>query len=520
MKCAASKANFCSSRRYCGKSPEVDTNIISVDFSSLQTEIEPLQSEPPKCPSCASYFTLNSFTEDGNITCPFCNAITRISSPKDSYISEETVELVISPPELQKLEKVVEKTEKTEDNKTIVFCIDVSGSMGSRPTDKNGKTLNNTSVLEVIKSAMTHQIKAMITENPHQKVCIVTFDSDVTILGDCTKTPIKVNRSFMNDFDSLVDIATEKIEQSTLEISSEKILSSLKALHSGSCTALGPALLVSTVAAGKQNNGSVILCTDGLANEGLGSQGSQNEKAFYQHVSEVARKSGVIINVNTVKGCDANMKVIGECAVLTDGQVMVVDPENITDAFKGALDSELIARQIVLDVFLPQSLYVKDEFSDVKVSKKSVDVGNALDDTTYQFKYAKRNGDDKLETFTVQLGIKYTKKNGGVYYRIITRKIEVAKEDEKVDSNGEVLQTYYIQQTAEHKRRGSIERAKENIGMFRQAQQVSKQEMQSEYNTYADDMEDKLEENNDEAWAVNQTASKWSMKKAKKFSGK
>ncbi|ELP84105.1 hypothetical protein EIN_502380 [Entamoeba invadens IP1] len=520
MECAASKADFCSFSYSPNGAPKVDTNIISANFSTLQTEIEPLQSEPPKCPSCGSYFTVNSFKEDGNIICPFCNSITHISSPKDSYISEETVELVLSPPELQKLEKVEEESEKVIDNKTIVFCIDVSGSMGSQPTDKNGKTMNGTSVLEVIKSAMIHQIKAMLNENPQQKVCIVTFDSVVTILGDCTKTPITVNHHFMNDFDSLVDVATEKIELTTLETSSEKILSALKALSPGSCTALGPALLVSTVAAGKQNNGSVILCTDGLANEGLGSSGSQNEKLFYQHVSEVARKNGVIINVNTVKGCDANMKVIGECAVLTDGQVMVVDPENITEAFKGALDSELIARQIVLDIFLPQSLYVKDEFSNEKVSKKSVDVGNALDDTTYQFKYAKRNSEDKLETFTVQLGIKYTKKNGGVYYRIITRKIEVAKEDEKVDLNGEVLQTYYIQQTAEHKRRGSIERAKENIGMFRQAQQVSKQVMQSEYNTYADDMENRLEEDNDEAWAVNQTATKWSKKKAKKFSEK
>lgn len=64
-------------------------------------------------------------------------------------------------------------------------------------------------------------------------------------------------------------------------------------------TALGPALLISILIAARKHGSRVILCTDGLANQGLGSlekdkNGSvpQESIEFYNHLASLAQKSG------------------------------------------------------------------------------------------------------------------------------------------------------------------------------------------------------------------------------------
>lgn len=60
-------------------------------------------------------------------------------------------------------------------------------------------------------------------------------------------------------------------------------------LSEGGATALGPALYTSILLAGQGGNGSkVILCTDGLANIGLGNL-EANSRAFYPEITEKAQ---------------------------------------------------------------------------------------------------------------------------------------------------------------------------------------------------------------------------------------
>lgn len=64
-------------------------------------------------------------------------------------------------------------------------------------------------------------------------------------------------------------------------------------------TALGPALLVSTTMASKVRGSKVILCTDGLANVGMGKldnfKSTEEEEAagiFYEDISKAAVDNG------------------------------------------------------------------------------------------------------------------------------------------------------------------------------------------------------------------------------------
>ena len=68
-------------------------------------------------------------------------------------------------------------------------------------------------------------------------------------------------------------------------------------LEEGGSTALGPALLVSVAMASQVPGSKVIICTDGLANVGLGSLDVNSEDfeqacQFYSDVSTYASEKG------------------------------------------------------------------------------------------------------------------------------------------------------------------------------------------------------------------------------------
>lgn len=78
------------------------------------------------------------------------------------------------------------------------------------------------------------------------------------------------------------------------------MLEKLKQLKPLGGTALGPGLLTSVAMAGEGSSGSlVILCTDGMATDGLGAFSGNNSQAneFYIKVGEYAKNKGVMVNM-------------------------------------------------------------------------------------------------------------------------------------------------------------------------------------------------------------------------------
>ena len=74
-------------------------------------------------------------------------------------------------------------------------------------------------------------------------------------------------------------------------------------LHADGGTALGPALVVAVSMARQVPGSKVVVCTDGMANEGLGSlegidasEKQRNEiEAFYSNISHMAADKGYVI---------------------------------------------------------------------------------------------------------------------------------------------------------------------------------------------------------------------------------
>ena len=109
---------------------------------------------------------------------------------------------------------------------------------------------------------------------PERKIGLVTFNNEVSIIGDATQPPIIVAGDKLSDYDTLLQNAIDSSKTSlskTIKDTKKFLTDRLMSLEETGPTALGPAVLTSIALAAEGGAGSsVIVCTDGLANVGIG----------------------------------------------------------------------------------------------------------------------------------------------------------------------------------------------------------------------------------------------------------
>jgi hypothetical protein len=99
-------------------------------------------------------------------------------------------------------------------------------------------------------------------------------------------------------------------------------------------------LLSAVEVAAKGSPGSmVILCTDGLANIGVGLLDPLTEagKQFYEVLGQAAKQRNIAVNIMTIKGEGCKMEIIGRLPELTNGNMKVVNPEKLSEDFANVL---------------------------------------------------------------------------------------------------------------------------------------------------------------------------------------
>ena len=90
-----------------------------------------------------------------------------------------------------------------------------------------------------------------------------------------------------------------------IKVSYEQIIHNFNKIEATGATALGPAILSSIELASKGAPGStVMICTDGIANIGIGSLDCKIEesKMFYDTLALKAKEKNVSVNLVTIKG--------------------------------------------------------------------------------------------------------------------------------------------------------------------------------------------------------------------------
>ena len=472
---------------------EVDSNVFVIEFSSLRDKnnVETLYSKPIKCERCQSI--LNSFSmvkkiEGNNYDwlCDYCNQLNKIKINDEKEIpTSKIVEYATK----------VEVKEVKKKNNTIIFCTDISGSMAQsysvsksllkqlKKNKKQDKTKfdfydrnnlddsfendfnyqsNNQdyiSRLECVQAAIDNNINNILKTSPETHVGLVTFLSEITILGDCCSNQVVIRQDNFTNEQKLNDFGTENsnLIKNPIKTSSKKISKTLSELNENGQTALGPALYVSlSLLFNNNQNGEIFLCTDGRANLGLGTLSDingmeeQTSLDFYNKLGDIAKEKGIIINLITFEDQDSDINALSTMIQKSGGEIIRVNPTKIIEEFNDMFENTLIGTNVKLNVNLNKILCFRNEeeennklYNDGSSFKD--EIGNVKLESEkyfeYKFKKAWKIADmtdvdiDNVKILNFQCVIEYTNLDKKKIIRVINETQKVCKVSKDIENN-------------------------------------------------------------------------------------
>jgi hypothetical protein len=507
--------------------PEVNTNILSIDLGSLSKEVKLFTGDPIVCISCESIFNTHSvlqpINEDGMQlwVCDFCGTQNhvRVEPEELPQKGEEIVDYMLSPP----MDRSV-----SLDNKTIIFCIDISGSM-CITSEIEGKhkfrfnradqlqSLNEGGVdqwlpgqrrnisyisrLQCVQAAIESQLEALRITHPNARVGLVVFSNEVTIIGDGTQQPIVVAGDKLYNNEALLNVGQDCPPLKPLSESKDKLLKSITELSESGSTALGPAVMVSLGLLKNIPGSTIVLATDGLANAGVGAMDLDElmpvATQFYNDVSQLAKEKGIIINVVGIKGDTLHMLNLGKLSSVTSGVVELVDPLEIKDNFTSILQGHVVATNVMVKLFLHKGVKVPADADWIHhLGKLYVEknVGNTFSDTeiTAEFEFESEDTlvallkQNKMCPFQVQ--VVYNSNTGMKCLRVISYAKEITLDKvEKQELDIPLLGIHANTKTAQMVQQGDIFNAQNTAQQYSSIMQehVSNDEERKQYGDWA-----------------------------------
>ena len=457
---------------------KADTNIIAVKFDRLVAANEMFAGEPKSCKHCGAFMSYlspnNVVKEDEKLIwkCEFCeqsNDMTLVIDDINEVPKKDDVTFMLELPK-PKEEHVASAediaiNEVSNDDSFLSFCIDISGSMNSNIQNSGFTRLNG------VQSATVDAVKKLKDEEPNRRASLVTFSEQVKYFGDCTANNIAnpsvvINRADdLNNKERISTLAYNAGEEiKPIKETHALIEQKIKSLRTEGSTALGPALLFCVELVSKKAGSSIILCTDGCANVGIGSVESRGSvdvaEKFYEEIAEKAKEKGVIVNVVTMEGTDCKLALLRKVADVSNGQMNIVNPLNLKDEFKSIVENRIVATSVVAKLIVSHRyLYIRDDKLEseegaaidkgdtaarelIETKKKSIDtrnIGNCSMDSEITFEYGlrklKNEKKEELKKLPFQLQITYSTRDGTKAVRCYTKELEFTTDRKKAESN-------------------------------------------------------------------------------------
>lgn len=477
-----------------------DTNVVSIDFATLAKEVTVSTGDALYCESCKAVLNACSKLEkskddEGLWKCEFCGHHNHVHCFEEEIPKAESVDYIVGAPS---------ETSTTNDSDIVIFCIDISGSMctsyelegninlrgnekianlAALNTERNAlghfadqrlpnerRNITYISRLQCVQAAISAEITRMHKENPNRKVGIVTFNNEVTIIGDGIQQSQIVAGDRLYNYNELMTVGNQFQVATTVKDSAEALTKKLFSLEESGSTALGPALVVSVGMCSNSRGSKIIVCTDGLANTGLGSMEGlvtdeeQNAASkFYEDIGLYAQSKGINVSVISIKGSDCNIENLGQVAEATSGAVNRVNPLDIAKDFHTILSSPVIATHVSAKLLLHKGLFIRSEESQQSFEIK--DVGNVTAETTITFEYGVRknaNEFKELKELPFQVQILFTRLDGMTCMRVISRlqPITESKEQAEEEADVAVLGQNAAQQCAQLASKGDYTQAR------------------------------------------------------------
>ena len=494
---------------------EKNTNILFFPINNLLSKTEKIENEI-KCKKCNFYYNKFSKTYSENINnkelltwnCESCNEknlITMNDSIKDFFNNLNKNDYEIELDNFSYNE--IKKDNKTnynlniDNNSTILYCFDISGSMNSlymvdKETYlkiKNVPDINNTrkyfkvNRLDCIKSAITEGLNNIKEKNPNTKVGLMSFNSEIIIYGDANNTPLTIKKQdILNDYDLLSEIGQKNSDKINCSIndSYNSLIKKLNNIESNGCTAIGPSILIAINMLRDKKGSVIFLCTDGLANKGIGglefNYQKEESKKFYKKIGQLANELGIIINLITFKDEESEINILLEMIKESGGDISRVNPERIIDDFNNILTNKIIGTNTKLTINLNKLLTFKNIDNELENDGSTLikNIGNSKENDEYYFEYKFKSAKkiasykdieiEKIKEIYFQVCIEYTNEFNNKIIRIITDKTKISTKKEEIEKNAnfDVVMNGIIQKQANLSMQNKLD--KKNINSWKE----------------------------------------------------
>ena len=329
------------------------------------------------------------------------------------------------------------------------------------------------------------QLKQLLQTKPQTKIGLVLFEDKIHLYGDCMLPCQTFDGKILSDFESILS-TSEKLSKeymnSSIKNSFTTIVDKLKKISPKGSTALGPALLFSLGLLNDCLFGSqIIICTDGLANEGLGTiEGSDeskliDSKTFYYSIGKLAKEKGASISVISLVESECRLDMLSPIADLTGGDILRVDPTKLQKNLENIISDSIIATKVKVAIRIPTYC----EFKNViygKLSKRNSllikKLGNVTNETIFSFEFMLKTPDKLSYHFLIQelpliryipiqARITYRNLDRITYTKIINKQFEITYDFNEIAKfrNSSILGYRFFQYASDLSRQGSYNEA-------------------------------------------------------------
>ncbi|KAI6649811.1 hypothetical protein LOD99_6600 [Oopsacas minuta] len=426
---------------------KADSNLVAIKLGSLDDQNIVIQI-PSYCSSCQVALSSTSIISDHIWTCEFCATDNTLENNVNTTNLSELDDYILVPGQATATDDGTPQI--SHSNKLVIYCIDVSGSMGVTmqlpKLQSEWKRLregenfkDNISRMECIKQAILRQLERMLIETPKQRVCVVVFSSSVRILGDGSSNAITSSAN-NSDMQSLLKAGTELAMKTgflPIESSFESLKKVIGSITEGGGTALGPGLATSVGISRKFPGAEVIICTDGEPNSGVGSlnTGGAGDVQFYVDIGREALISESTISIIGIEGQECAMEYLSQCAAKTNGTVNILHPMELMRQLRLISQNPTIASNVDVKFFLHPNLCFEGEADTHSIALTKA-VGNATRSSDISFKYKMKDGvSNKLKQVPFQVQISYQLKDGSKCLRVISKFQEITSENPAEDGS-------------------------------------------------------------------------------------
>ncbi|CAI2383029.1 unnamed protein product [Moneuplotes crassus] len=488
---------------------EVDTNVMSIDLKVLKSDGHIASGDPIFCEACNAVLNIHSKIfgpippnyEQSIWTCEFCRFKNTIVVEPEEAPNREALNYFLDN-EYVSFKPEEEKFKSTNNEAPIIFCIDVSKSMKSSATQKPFLSLKDSPVkkkggflpaicgpskilanmgfsngpktvpvgqsrYQVVSKAILKQIKEMA--GTKRKVGVVFFNHEVHIHGDGSRknlvlknTNNKGDPEILNSYEDLLargESCADIFMRKGVNLSLKNLQKLIKNQEMSGKTALGPAAVVSIAMAGKLGRGStVVICTDGLSNVGVGNladvkkdtngvrKKAEELDAFYDQLAWYANQKAVGVHLISMKGEHSDLQTLMTLSDNTGGEVNIIDPNKAESGFANIVKSAVIATNVVLKVKLNRAIEFRNENENNMRSGKTLlikRIGNVSEQSQVTFSYRIKSlpdlkklkgfNLDELKSIPFQCIIEFTKLDGKKCIRTITKVLRSSNDKRKVE---------------------------------------------------------------------------------------